>query len=276
MGKKGSSTTSSTVKVPEYLDKELQYGLGQARNLYNKGAPKFFSGQTYANFNPLQTEALDATAARARDGSPLIDASQDLTQRTINGEFLNNNPYLDQLLERYGAKANQQVLGSFNASGRMGSGANTQTAIQAVSDATLPYLFENYQNERGLQTQASQFAPSLAATDYQDLAALSGVGDVYQEQDQRGIDEAMARYNYDANAPSAWLDQYMSRVNGSGANNLTTQTQTTKQKAGLGSVLGTALSIGTMFTGERPFAGVFNGMGSSRGLSSGARAMGGY
>lgn len=282
-GKTQTSTSTQTVEVPEYLERELRYGLSEARDLYDQGAPEFYPNQTYADFDPLQLEAQDATLGRARAGSPLIDSAQDLTQRTLDGEFLQGNPYLDQLLERYGAKANSQVLGTFNQSGRLGSGANVATSQQAIADATLPFLFNTYENERGRQVNASQFAPTLAAEDYRDIAAIDAVGGIRQGQTQLGVDEDVARYNYEATAPSTWLDQYLSRVNSSGANNLTTTTgtQTTKTKSGggLGSALGTALSIGSMLVPGGQFAALgdsLGGLGSAAGfgLSTGGQALG--
>lgn len=280
--KKSSSTSTQTVEVPEYLERELRYGLSESRDLYDQGAPEFFPDQTYADLTPEQLQAIDLTKARATNGSPLVQGAQDLTQRTIEGEFLNSNPYLDQILDRYAAKANQQVLGSFNKSGRLGSGANVAVSQQAIADATLPFLFQNYENERGRQVQASQFAPSLADYDYRDIQALSSAGDILQAQDQLGIEDARARYEYNAEAPSKWLDQYLDRVNNSGANNLTTTTTNTvsKQKSGggFGSVLGTALSIGSMFVPGGQFAALGSmgaGLGSAAGfgLSTGGQGL---
>jgi len=264
-GKKQTST--STVAVPKYLEDRLKQGVWESQRLYEQGAPEFFAGQTYADFTDPQIAAQQGTIERATNGSPLVAGAQDLTQRTINGEYLNNNPYLDQIMERYGAKANSMALGSFNKSGRLGSSANVAASQQAIGDATLPYLFQNYQQERQNQIGASQFAPSLADYDYRDLAALSGVGEIQQAQNQLGIDEARSRYEYDQMAESNWLDQYLARINGSAANNLTTQTQTQKTGGGgLGSVLGSALSIGSMFVPGGQLAGLMGaGMGAAGG-----------
>lgn len=268
-GGKGEKSETSTqkVEVPEYLEKELKYGLSEARRLYDEGSPEYFPDQTYADFTPEQIEALQGTAMRARDGSPLISSAQDYTQRVIDGEFL-ENPYLDDLMARYGAKANQEVMGRFNSSNRLGSNSNVATGIQAVSDATLPYLFQSYQSERAMQDNASRFAPTLADYDYKDLASLSSVGDVYQAQEQMAIDDAMARYEYDMMDDDNWLDQYLSRVNASGANALTTttNTKTSKSGGGLGQALGTALSIGSMFVPGGQFAALGTSIGS--GMSS--------
>lgn len=273
---KGSKTSSQTTKVevPEYLESELRYGLGEARKLYDEGAPSYYPGQTYADLDPVQLEALQLTEDRARGGSPLVSGSQDLTQRTIEGEFLEGNPHLDQMLQTYGQKAATMATGSANVAGRMGSGSNVRTASNAITDATLPFLFQNYENERGRQVDASRFAPSLAQGDYSDIMALSGVGDIYQSQEQQSIDDAVARYSYEeaGGSENAWLDQYLNRINASGANALTTQTGTTKSKSGgLGSVLGSALSIGSMFVPGGQFAGL--GSSAGFGLKTGGQGL---
>lgn len=272
---KGSKQTTSSVTVPQYLDNDLQYGLSQATNLYNQGAPAYYPGQQYADFNPTQTAAQDATIARATNGSPNVNDAQTVNDNTINGDYLNDNPYLDQLMQTYGAQANSQALGTFNKSGRLGSGANVATAGKAISDATLPFLFQNYQNERGLQNQAINEAPTLANQDYTDLSALDAVGDTQQAQTQKGIDQNVAAYNYNQQAPSNWLDQYLARVNGSGANHLTTTTQDQTQSSGLGSIIGGGLTLASLFTPGGMFAGAGSGLSSflgGLGTSAGAGA----
>lgn len=271
-GSKGSKSTTSTVSVPKYLDTELQNGVAQSRDLYDQGAPAYYPGQTVAGFTPTQTAAQNATIARATDGSPLVNDAQTLADNTINGQYLNDNPYLDQLMQTYGAKANATANSTFNKSGRLGSGANVATAGQAISDATLPYLFQNYQNERGLQNSAMGQAPTLANQDYKDLSALSAVGDAQQTQNQANINADMTKYNYNAEAPSNWLDQYLSRINGSGANKLTTTNQTTSQSSGLGSTIGAGLALGSMFVPGGQFAGLGSSIGG--GLSSALGGLG--
>lgn len=268
---KQKSTSTSTVKVPKYLSKELQYGVEQARSLYDQGAPAYYPDQTYADFTPAQIEAMNSTMERGRYGSDVGNAAQGYATDVLEGNYLNDNPYLDQIMQRYGAQANSQVLGAFNKSGRLGSSANVATAAQSVGDATLPFLFQNYGNERNMQQAAAAMAPQLADMDYTDLAAMAGVGDAQQMQNQRGIDEKMNRYNYDAQAPSMWLDNYLQRINQSGANNLTTTQNTTTQKSGggLGSVLGGALSIGSMFLPGGALASTALGLGSAGGLGFG-------
>lgn len=265
-GGSSKSTSTQTVTVPSYLSNEYQYGVNQSRDLYDQGAPAYYPGQTVAGFTPTQLAAQNSTIARASNGSPLVGAAQDYLTNTINGDNLNGNPYLDDLMKTYAAKANSQVNGQFNASGRLGSGSNVATASKAISDATLPYLFQNYQNERGLQQGAAGMAPALANQDYIDLSALGQVGDVQQQQNQAGINADVDRYNYTQNAPSNWLDQYLNRINQSGAGRLTTTTgeQTTKSGGGSGGLLGalgTGLSLAATLGSGGALAPLTMGLG---------------
>lgn len=262
MGLKGGSKSTSTVSVPKYLENELKYGLSEARSLYDQGAPEYYSGQTYANFDPLQEEAMQGTVDLARAGSPLVKSAQGYIQSTLDTPS-GQNPYLDSMLEKYARTASAQTMANFNKSGRFGSGANVATAGQAISDATLPYLFQQYNQDNANKFQAAQMAPSMAEYDFNNLNRIASVGDVRQSMAQQAIDEDINRYNYNQNAQSNWLDQYLARVNSSKANDLTTTTQKTKSSP---NVLGAALSLGTMAMGMP--VGMGAGLGGAMGLGS--------
>jgi len=278
-GKGGKKTTSTqTVSVPPYLESEIRFGLEKARERYNQGVPEYFEDQTYAGFDPLQTEAMDQTVDLARKGSPLITGAQGFTQGVLDA-VPGQNPYLDQMLAKLTADANSRVMGSFNASGRLGSGANVATSSKAVADAALPYLFNQYNTDVENKFRASALAPSLYEQDFINLNKIASVGDVKQSMTQNAIDEALARWQYETNAPDALLDQYLNRIAESPANNLTTTTNIQKTSGGskLGSILGTALSIGSMFVPGGQFAalGGLGGMGSAMGfgLSTGGQGL---
>jgi hypothetical protein len=267
-GKGGSKSSTTTVKVPKYLEKELEYGLQQARGIYNKGAPAYFPDQTYANFDPLQQEAMDKTVQLARDGSPIVTGAQNWAADTFANQS-GANPYLDQMLAKLSREANQQVNANFNKNGRFGSGSNVATASKAITDAQVPYLFDQFNNDQALKTQLASIAPGLADYDYGRAAKIGAVGDAQQAMTQQGIDEDRSRYEYDATKKSQWLDQYLARVNGSAANQLTSETQ--KQSSGGGGLLGavgTGLSIASLFTPGGPIAGLA-GMGSAGGFGMG-------
>lgn len=197
----------------------------------------------------------------ARTGSPLVDQSQQFVSDILSTPS-GQNPYLDQMLQKYGREANAAVMANFNKSGRMGSGANAATAASAYADATLPLLFQQYNTDQQNKFNAANMAPSLAEQDYLDINRIATAGDIMQAQDQQGINEAFTRWQYDANAPQKLLDAYLNSVYSSPAANLTTTTNTQKQSGGgLGSVLGGIASIASMFTPAGPLAGIGSSMG---------------
>jgi len=58
------------------------------------------------------------------------------------------------------------------------------------------------------------FAPEAAQSDYNDIRALAGVGQSREGQTQSGIDEAMARHDYNQNAPWELFARYMQGIQG--------------------------------------------------------------
>ena len=67
-----------------------------------------------------------------------------------------------------------------------------------------------YESERGRQEAASRFAPDLAAEDYRDIDALSAVGSQREQQQQRLIDDLIARFEFGRDEPNIRLSRYAS------------------------------------------------------------------
>lgn len=65
---------------------------GDAAGLYGQGPSQFYPGQTYADFNPWQTGALEGIANRAMNGNPILNQAQETA-----GGYLGNNPSLGGL-----------------------------------------------------------------------------------------------------------------------------------------------------------------------------------
>ncbi len=281
MGKKGGGGGGTQVvqqkaDPPAYLLPYLEQGVKDSAAFYEKGAPALYPNKTYVPINQTQTEALNKTLALARGGNPAVTSAQSFLQNTLDTQS-GSNPYLDDLMERYGAKANAQVMSNFNKSGRMGSGANAAVAAREISDATLPYLFDQYNKDNAMKLQAAGMAPTLAQFDFDNASRIGSVGDVYQGYDQMALDEAMMRYNYNnGGAEASNLDDFLARINGSAANNYGTSTQSTTgggQKAGIGSTLGGIVSglgtLGGMGSGLMSFLGGGSGLAGMLGGTGG-------
>lgn len=266
MGMKGGSQTQTTqVKVPAYLENELKYGVSESRRLYDQGPASY--EEIFAGLDPLQQEAMQGILSQARNGTSQYNSAKDFIQSTLDSQS-GQNPYLQQMMDIQGRQANNAVMSQFNAGGRFGSAANAVAASKAITEATTPLLFDQYNKDQAMKFQAANMAQQFSDYDYANLGKIASVGDIYQQMAQSKLD-------YEANKEGAWLDQYMARINGSGANNLKTQTQTTSGGGGgLMSILGPALMIGGMFaTGGALNPATAGGLSSLLGFGSSAASM---
>lgn len=273
--KKSTSTQSSrqTISPPSYLADDLSFITDEARRLYDLGYPDYYGGDTVANFTPEQLEAFDATLLRAREGSPLIDQSQQFVTDLVSGEYM-ENPYLQDYIDTLGQRAINQVNQSFNASGRLGSGSNMATGATAVTEAQLPFLLQQYNTGINQRLAAADRAIPLANQDYFDISKIAAVGEANQMQNQREIDADMQRYFYNAFAPQMALQDYANLIYSSPGNQHVTttgeSTTTSRQSGGGGSLLGNVLGAGLSLAGMgfNPlggFSSILGGMGGMPG-----------
>lgn len=283
-GKSKTQTTTSTTAPPSWISDQQKFALDEARSLYDQGAPAFYPGQTYADLSPETQQAMGMTVARATNGSPVVDAAQTNITDTLNGTYLNGNRYLSGAIDvaNRGTVSNYQssvfpTIASGSArSGRYGSGlyANAQdqareTLARQLADTATTMSYNNYNQERQNQLSAAGLAPALAAQDYTDIAALGQVGAKNEAQTQKGIDESVARYTYDANAQGEALNQFLQRLGilTPGAGSTATNTQQVPKSDALGQIAGLALTGAGYYFGG-PAGGAAAGA-ASQGLFGG-------
>ena len=229
MAGSSGSTTSTTKTEPSKEQKPYLFDPGgvlpEAARLYGQGAPPYYPGQTVAPISPETNAAWNMQTARGMAGSPLNAAAQGYTQDVLGGNYLSQgNPYLGAVHDSMWSAVSPQINSLFTSAGRYGSGAQAESLAQGYTNAIAPYDYGAYAQERGMQEAAAQRAPGLAATDYQDIAAVGNVGAQRQAQEQALINASMQRYGYEAGAPADWLRQYAGLVTGDYGG--TTQQQT--------------------------------------------------
>jgi hypothetical protein len=107
MGKGPSQTSTSTVNMPDWLQKPSQDLVSQATTLANK-AYNPYSGQTVAGFNPTQQQGLMQQTQLAQQGSGAYNAANDQLTSTLQGggfrpaatnPYAGSNPYLSQQID---------------------------------------------------------------------------------------------------------------------------------------------------------------------------------
>lgn len=236
----------------------LTYGFQQAQNQYQSDTPKYYEGDTVAPLSNTTNQAMDLQTQRALSGSPVTSGAQNLATSTLNGDYLNSNPYMDAnfaagtdaITKAYNSAINQNTAGAVG-SGRYGSGmqmfANNQAQDTLAKNLNNLYgqtYFQNYNNERGNQMQTMGAAPNLAAADYTDLGKLSDVGALKDQYAQSIKDADVNKWNYNQNLPANKLGQYMGLIQGNYGGSQSTQTPLSGQSL-MGSLLGAgALGLG--------------------------------
>ena len=186
-------------------------------------------------------------------------AGQQANLNTIQGKYLNSNPYLNDvfktgttpLVDQYRNAIAPGLASQFSAAGRFGSGAHQQAIgraesglAQGLGNFASQLYGGNYENERGRQQQAIGRAPDFANADYTDLDKLMGIGQYRQQTAQDLINANIQRYNFGQQQPLDKLNALNSLLQG-GANfgTTTTQGQTSSARNPFAGALGGASAM---------------------------------
>lgn len=268
MGKGGGGKQSQT-STP-YLKQEVKNAANYATGLYKKGQPAYFPDQTYVDYSPETNQALDMISGRATAGSDLTRGASKNLLDTVNGTYLNGNPYIEDIISRsmtdvtdnFSNNVLPGIASNFAQSGRYGSGIQQNLTADAVGQMSREAMgvasgirYDNYNTERDRQMQAVSQAPTLAANDYFDAQQLMGVGSAREAMEQAKLQDEMDRYWYTANGKNTALDQYISRLSQLNGG-FGTKTETGGNKP---SAIGTALSLGLTGLGIASGFGAFGG-----------------
>lgn len=220
------TSTSNTTPWSEQIP-YLKQGFSEAQNIYNKGPQQFFGGQTYASPDAATTSALNSIETRARAGSPLMNQGSAELGKTLSGQYLdpNTNPGFQSVLDTTKANTLPGIDSRFMGAGRSGSGLHGRAVGEGLGSAIGGLTYGNYNDERNRMTSALGMAPQYAQADYNDAAMLGQVGAAREGIAQQGINEAIARHDYNQMAPNQALAQYMQMISGNYGGQSTGTTQ---------------------------------------------------
>ncbi len=229
-GDGGSPTTAQTVtsSTAPWSGQQpyLSFGFQQAQDLYNRGGPQYYAGDTLAPVSGDTTQALALQAQRALAGSPLTTAAQANALGTAQGDYLSaGNPYLQNMFNSIADTVRPSVTGSFEGAGRYGSGAYANALASALTNNAGNLAYQNYNDERGNMMRTDALAPTLANQDYTDIGQLAATGDAQRQLAQQDINSAVDRYNYNQNLPYNSLADYMRMIQGNYGSSSTQTTQ---------------------------------------------------
>jgi hypothetical protein len=262
-----AETTSS---IDPALRPYLETGLQRAQELFLTGPqPTFFPGQTYVSPSEQTLAALAQQEQVAGAPSAALQAAQQaytssLGQigQTAAGGFLGGSPYREQLIAAATRPLTQQfesqiipgISSLFSRAGRYGSGAMeqalgraTESYGRALGDVSSTIAAQDYARERGLQQQAqlgqaalAQAAPSFFQMGFLPSQALAQVGAAREAIARQPLQEELARFSFEQQAPRESLMSFLSSVYGSPLRAYGSQTIPQAQTNPLGQAIGGA------------------------------------
>jgi len=262
---KGSNPQNITTTVAnepsEFVRPYLTEAVGQAQDLFQSTTPNYFPSQTYADFAPETTAALNLASARALN-NPLLGSSQTEINKILQGDYLTptSNPYLQDLYNQMAGDVTSGVQSQFTKAGRLGSAANQEVLARELGDLATKVYAPNYQQERANMMAATQLAPQLAQADYQDIQALGGVGQTKEAMEMAQIQDAMARFDFEQQKPYYKLREYLASI-GAPVPQTTATTKPVFRNTGAG-ILGGAMQgaeMAGMIPGMNPMWGAIGG-----------------
>jgi hypothetical protein len=206
----------------------LTQGFTEAQRLYGSGGPQYYPSSTVAPFSNTTNRALQGIESYGMN-NPQLQQANGYFGNVVGGQYLNSNPYVDQM---YGHAAdavtrqfNESVLpgvsSKFGMSGRSGSGL-FQNAVGGAYDALGQNLSglasniygQNYANERALQQKSAEFAPNLAQANFGAMQNVLDAGQIRDQQAQAQLSDQVKRFQFNQERPYDALNRYQATVGG--------------------------------------------------------------
>jgi len=234
----GGNSQQSSNEIDPMLKPYISYGLDQAQDLYNNGAPEYYGGDTYLGANSNQQNAMNQMQANANVNSGMLQNSTNLNNQTIQGNFLQNNPNFDRVMQTAGDAATREYNNAMQGtnsmasqSGRYGSDAhmrmasdNSNNLANSLSNTAANYSYQNYANERGNQINAMNNAQQISQNQNVGANNLMQVGGYQANFDQAALDADIARHDFSQNQDQMHLNNYLTAAYGAPGGSQTTTT----------------------------------------------------
>ncbi len=250
-GGSGGGSSKTTNELDPTVRPFVEYGLQEAKGLYQTDTPQYYGGQTFVSPSAQTQTALQAAQNRALAGNPLLPAAQQQQQDVISGAYLQNNPFFDRALAgaAQGAQQNyfdaiRQAQGGASMAGRYGSGVSADiqnraatTMANTLANKYGELAYGNYAAERARQDAAAMGAPTLANADYADIQQLLNVGKTAEDYQKTALQADIDRFNFEQNKPYQKLSAYLGAAYGAPMGQVSTTTQ-----SGGGKIVCTAMN----------------------------------
>jgi len=267
----GGGDTQETTTAPW---KELQpYLTGDngvfesAQGLYDQGPNTFYEGQTYAGFDPLQTQAQEGNLNYAQSGlNGMMNPTIDSYKNAVSGGLMraDSNPYLADNIKFMSDQVKENAMtGAWSAnndaavmSGNMGSSKAQQGRERIMGDVNDTIArnannmsMQGYNTGLNAMMNGMQMAPQMANYGMTPNNIMNSVGADRQSMNQLGINEDMARHDYDYNSGWDHLNNFNTSLQGNYMGSGNTSTAPVTESNPLGGILGLASTGMGIYTG---------------------------
>lgn len=132
-------------------------------------------------------------------------------QQAYLQNYANERAAQEAAIARLGGFEQQGIANRFAAAGGLSAGAQQGLANQLAALQSAAGISGADLNR---QMSAAQLAPQLAEQDYLDMQKLLMVGQAREGYDNAALQDAMARWNFEQNAPWQNLARYQSAISG--------------------------------------------------------------
>ena len=235
----GGGSSQTTNQLDPNIVPYVRDALSQQQKLYREGAPEYYGGQTFLDPNSQQQQAINMMTANANVNDPMLQNATNLNNQMIQGDFLQNNPNFDAVMNTAGRKATDlynNAMTNTNSqasmSGRYGSDAhakmasnNSSNLAQSLADTAGQYAYQNYATERGNQINAMNNAQNVASNQTFGANQLMNAGNAQAGFDQTALNADIARHDYGQNAQQQHLSNYTNAVWGAPGGSTSTTSQ---------------------------------------------------
>ena len=227
-----SGNTTSTSESTPYQQKYYDQMLGQANNLYQKGLPGYYQGQTVAGMAPAQMESMNLTSDWVTGaGQDMMNNQNQQYQQMMSGQVNmgEGSPYqnMANTFQEQAMEGAQDMMGQLRSTQVMSGQAGGSTRGDLMNNQVIDQANQSVQqNMAGMYNNAynqAQNTQNNALGQYGSIMnqplemskqLYNRVGLPQQQQNQAQMNDLKARYDYKSSAPWQNLAQFGNFIQG--------------------------------------------------------------
>jgi hypothetical protein len=167
----GLSSKKTTTKTDPVFKDQLLGSQKNTQDTYQsgKGMASDLSNQ-YAGLVP-------GLLQQQRDGDPTINAAQGYAQNVLGGQYLNDNPLLQGIVDQTNDSVTDRTNAGIGMRGQTGGSAQYEGLSNNLAENEGRLRWQNYNQERQNMNNMASLSPSLAAGQQIPLAAAMAAGE---------------------------------------------------------------------------------------------------